>query len=59
MWAPLLEKAWAKVKGTFSGGEGGFMTTGLRALTGVPVESFSLGRISNIESLWAQLLEAD
>jgi len=36
-WAPLLEKAWAKVKGTYTASEAGFTATGLRAITGSPV----------------------
>lgn len=37
MWAPILEKAWAKVKGNFEMTEGGFNVSGLRAITGAPV----------------------
>jgi hypothetical protein len=39
-WNILYEKAWAKVKGTFDISEGGFFQTGIRALTGLPVETF-------------------
>ena len=42
MWAPFLEKAWAKVRGTYSGSAAGFTQTGLRAITGAPIESFEL-----------------
>ena len=61
MWAPLLEKAWAKVKGTFSGGAGGFMTTGIRAITGAPVKQIKLGSLSSseVDSLFDELLIAD
>jgi len=37
MWLPILEKAWAKVKGSYTNSEGGWMTEGMRALTGAPV----------------------
>lgn len=38
MWAPLIEKAWAKVKGTYLQTDGGFNANGLRSITGAPVE---------------------
>lgn len=36
MWAPILEKAWAKIKGNYVSADGGFIVSGTRALTGVP-----------------------
>lgn len=36
MWAAILEKAWAKVKGSYGNADGGYMDTGLRSLTGAP-----------------------
>ena len=39
MWAPILEKAWAKVKGNYEMTEGGFTVSGLRAVTGAPVST--------------------
>lgn len=42
MWAPLLEKAWAKVKGTYAQANGGFNINGLRSLTGVPAFTYSI-----------------
>lgn len=44
-WPPILEKAWAKVKGNYEASEGGFMSTGLRALTGAPVFRYSTSTI--------------
>ena len=40
MWAPILEKAWAKVKGNYAQTDGGFVVSGLRSLTGVPVFTY-------------------
>jgi hypothetical protein len=37
LWVPILEKAWAKAKGTYANSEGGWTQNGLRALTGAPV----------------------
>lgn len=40
MWAPILEKAWAKVKGNYAQTDGGFVVNGLRSLTGVPTFTY-------------------
>jgi len=37
MWAPILEKAWAKLKGNYDQTSGGFNVSGLRSITGAPV----------------------
>lgn len=41
MWAAILEKAWAKVKGNYLIADGGLVENGLHALTGVPVFRYS------------------
>ena len=54
MWAPLLEKAWAKVKGNYLNSEGGYVVSGIRALTGVPTfvyKAYTLGTSSKYLSL--------
>lgn len=40
MWAPILEKGWAKVKGNYAQTDGGFVVNGLRSITGVPVFTY-------------------
>ena len=40
MWGPIIEKAWAKVKGSYTNADGGLIENGLRALTGAPVYIF-------------------
>jgi hypothetical protein len=40
LWAPIIEKAWAKVKSNYFRSEGGFGVEGIRALTGAPVFSY-------------------
>ena len=37
----LLEKAWAKVKGTYTMADGGYVQNGLRSLVGCPVVSYA------------------
>lgn len=36
MWNPIIEKAWAKMKGNYLMAEGGFVVNGIHFLTGVP-----------------------
>lgn len=42
LWAPILEKAWAKVKGNYAAIDYGLLKNGIRALTGAPVFGFTL-----------------
>lgn len=42
LWAPILEKAWAKVKGDYDAADGGFVVSGLSSLTGSPAFHYSL-----------------
>ena len=36
MWAPMMEKVWGKIKGSYYQTDGGFVTNGLRSVTGAP-----------------------
>ena len=36
MWAPIMEKAWSKVKGSYTNADGGYSDTGMRAIVGAP-----------------------
>ena len=40
IWGAILEKAWAKVKGSYEASSDGVMSNGLRALTGAPVFNY-------------------
>ena len=42
MWAPIIEKAWAKVKGSYLNSDGGLLENGFRALTGAPVFTYDI-----------------
>jgi hypothetical protein len=43
MWAPVMEKAWAKVKGSFQiAGSGGMTSNGIRAIMGIPVLRYDI-----------------
>lgn len=41
LWGPILEKAFAKIKGSYSAVKGGYLVSGLRALTGAPVYNYN------------------
>ena len=47
IWPALAEKAWAKIKGSYDSADGGFVQTGLRSLTGVPVVSYKANLITD------------
>ena len=46
LWAPILEKAWAKVKGNYLNSDGGLVSNGIRALTGFPVFTYYTYKIT-------------
>jgi len=41
-WGLVIEKAWAKVLGNYLKTDGGYLTTAIRALTGVPTFDYSI-----------------
>jgi hypothetical protein len=51
LWAPIIEKAWAKVKSNYFRSEGGFGVEGIRALTGAPVFSYNTIGIDSLYGL--------
>lgn len=58
MWAPILEKAWAKVKGTYGQTNGGFVVNGLRTLTNAPVFTYALASAGLTAAETFSLLDA-
>ena len=62
MWGPILEKAWAKVKGSYETADGGFVQTGLRAMTGVPVFSYLVSDVTTTalaDAVWQTFEDAE
>ena len=58
----MVEKAWAKVKGSYFAAEGGFIENGLRALSGVPVVKYETSEITSkaeAHEFWKVLKDAD
>jgi len=51
MWAAILEKAYAKMKGNYEAAEGGFVVSGLRAITGAPVFTYKTDTIDTDSGL--------
>lgn len=51
MWGPILEKAWAKMKGTYDLADGGFDYNGLAGLTGYPTKNYFVEEIDTDEKL--------
>ena len=57
MWAPLLEKAWAKVHGSYTySADPGFVQNGIRAIAGIPVFTYDATDLVS-ERLLAQAYE--
>ena len=40
MWSTIIEKAWAKIAGSYENANGGFLENGLRSLSGAPVFTY-------------------
>jgi len=64
MWAPLLEKAWAKIKGNYEISNGGYIPAGIKSLTNAPVAGFSIADIGEenkptLDEVWQSLYDAD
>jgi len=57
MWPQVLEKAWAKVKGSYETSSGGYLATGIRALVGCPV--FMYDDINNTDDYYNLMKEAE
>jgi len=55
LWVSLLEKAWAKVHGTYARTEGGLPCFAASHLMGVPSESFAHSEIENDEDFFDML----
>ena len=58
MWVQLLEKAWAKICGSYARIIGGLTEEALRVLTGAPVKNFDHLKI-NVNKLWNLLDKFD
>ena len=62
MWSTILEKAWAKIAGNYELSNGGYLESGLRSFTGVPVFTYWGDEILNTTAsatLWATMKAAD
>lgn len=62
MWNPIIEKAWAKMKGNYLMAEGGFVVNGIHFLTGVPAfyyQTSSITTTAEAEAAFATIQAAD
>lgn len=60
MWSPILEKAWAKVKGSYENANGGFVSSGIRSIVGSPVFIYETAETDDdARAHWTKLNTAD
>jgi calpain-15 len=59
IWVLLLEKAWAKIFGSYQAIESGIAGEALPALTGAPAKVLWHMETKNKDELWKTLLDAD
>ena len=57
LWAPLLEKAYAKLCRSYEAIEGGFTNQALTDLTGGISKTITLAKVASQDALWQQLRE--
>ena len=58
VWAPIFEKTFAKLKGSYDTAAAGFVENGLRVLTGAPVESFKASDLTSTslaDAAWTKM----
>lgn len=61
LWGPIVEKAWAKIKGNYDTINLGLLKNGIRVLTGAPVFDRFLsdnGSLAQYDSLFNELYDA-
>ena len=58
LWAPLLEKAFAKMHGNYEAIVGGFSPAAIYQLTGAPFQTLTHDTFTK-EEIWEKLVAAD
>ena len=53
LWVSLLEKAWAKLHGTYARTEGGLPSFAANHIMGVPAEAYDHDEVTNTDDFWA------
>jgi len=48
IWGAMIEKAYAKILGNYLKTASGFLETGIRVLTGIPIFSYALSNSVNL-----------
>jgi calpain-12 len=59
LWAPLMEKAFAKMKGNYATANGGFVPNGLRSLVGCPISDYLSEDQADYSLVWSEMKAAD
>ena len=59
IWGAVLEKAFAKLIGSYWKLSGGFLENGIRSLTGAPIISYDTSQLTSEDNLFDLLKAAD
>ena len=59
MWANIIEKGWAKVKGAYSNSDGGFIDNAVRSMTGAPNQWITNIPNEDVNATWELIMSAD
>lgn len=59
MWVVVLEKAWAKLHGSYERIEAGDSVNTIRDLIGAPGDSYNMRQADEFEGLWEKIQKAD
>jgi hypothetical protein len=58
MWSAIIEKAWAKLKGSYTRAWNGYNVNGLRTITGAPVFTYKIAELEGTAHESWELLKA-
>jgi len=59
MWVPLIEKAWAKLNGSYENIHYGHSWEVIRTFTGAPFEIIPHEELENEDTIWKRLKDAE
>lgn len=59
MWVPIMEKAWAKIHGSYWRCDGGYTTNAFQTFAGKPAYHMYHKKLTDVDSLWNRIASCD